>query len=101
MINEIVAHGIRLFFSFGIRSSAPLLAVTLLSCRLVEPSRDKENCTEWRHRFSKVATCKFARRIPHADTNFYNIVEASTPKFGEWAERWDSHEPRTGAIYMS
>ena len=29
------------------------------------------------------------------------FVEASTPKFGEWAERWDSREPRngTGAKY--
>ena len=23
------------------------------------------------------------------------FVEASTPKFGEWAERWGSREPRT------
>ena len=27
------------------------------------------------------------------------FVEASTPKFGEWAERWDSREPLTGAKY--
>ena len=29
------------------------------------------------------------------DLCFEKIVEASTPKFGEWAERWDSHEPLT------
>ena len=50
-------------------------AVTLLSCRLVEPSRDKENCTEWRHRFSKVATCKFARRIPHGGHQFLYKID--------------------------
>ena len=28
------------------------------------------------------------------DLCFEKIVEASTPKFGEWAERWISREPR-------
>ena len=30
----------------------------------------------------------------------YNYVDASTPKLGEWAERWDSREPCTGDITM-
>ena len=29
------------------------------------------------------------------DLYFEKFVEASTPKFGEWAERWGSREPRT------
>ena len=29
------------------------------------------------------------------DLYFEKFVEASTPKFGEWAERWDSREPCT------
>ena len=33
---------------------------------------------------------------------FLKIVEASTPKFGEWAERWDlhDHEALTGTLLI-
>ena len=37
-------------------------------------------------------------KIVNFKVTFKNYVDASTPKLGEWAERWDSREPCTGGI---
>ena len=70
MINEIVAHGIRLFFSFGIRSSAPLL-VHYYHADLQNRAEIKKIAQNGDTGFLKQQHVNLPGEYRTADTNFY------------------------------
>ena len=70
MINEIVAHGIRLFFSFGIRSSAPLL-LHYYHADLQNRAEIKKIAQNGDTGFLKQQHVNLPGEYRTADTNFY------------------------------